>query len=83
MSLQNGGFGSPNPSQIDPKALPNAEKGSKLRKMRSVSAQDAPKSEKCANMAATWKIWTCLVDHPDPLRKEKQYVNASIKCSRV
>ena len=42
------------------------------------------KSEKCANMDSTWRSFDLHAGSLwPPLSKEKQYVNASIKCSGV
>ena len=48
------------------------------------SEKKTPKSEKCANMVPTWRSLDLdLGSFWPPLRKEKQYVKASIKCSGV
>ena len=81
----------PGALKIESGAIQNTKKAITMSQKRAKSVQEAaksekktPKSEKCANMAPTRPRFT-LEFGPFwlPLRKEKQYVNASIKCSRV
>ena len=47
------------------------------------SEKKAPKSEKSANMAPTWKISAWMLANVASPSKEMQYVNAGIKCGRI
>ena len=81
----------PGRSKIRPGATPNGKKTINMSKKHPTdtqetakSAKKTPKSEKCANMVPTWRSLDLdLGSFWPPLRKEKQYVKASIKFSGV
>ena len=84
----------PRPAKIEPGATPSPKKTTNMNQKSARSVQEpsksdkkVPKSEKCANMAPTRQDFGLdFGTFGTPLaspRKEMQYVNASIKCSRL
>ena len=79
----------PRPPKIEPAATPSPKKTTNMsqKSARSVgepakSEKKTPQSEKCANIVPTWRDFDLeFGSFWPPLSKEKQYVNASIKCS--
>ena len=68
-------------AQSSKKTTNMSQKSTKNVQEPAKSEKKTPKSEKCANMAPTWGVSTSMLERFGPLSKEKQYVNASIKCS--
>ena len=81
----------PRPPKVEPGATPSPKKTTNMNQKSARNAQEPaknekqpPQNEKCANMAPTHGSFGLDfgVAAP-PLKHARQYVNASIKCSRV